>query len=189
MWTVPAPQSYHSPPKTDYSWRRKSVPIAASLGHYTEQTEPNQKTVYLQQTDELIIMCQKNPNDRQPVYQSPYPTQANTIENKFHQIDIGAGFIMKKEQPCLNMRAGTAATSVQLQDQMKSKDDQIKELQQQLEEAQSTYEKEISSLMKEFGISDTRSADKDLAQQLKISIQQKDQLITDKEKRIQSLES
>ena len=43
--------------------------------------------------------------------------------------------------------------------------------------------------MKEFGISDTRSADKDLAQQLKISIQQKDQLIADKEKRIQSLES
>ena len=91
------------------------------------------------------------------------------MDSKLHYIDNASGFVMKREQPCLNLRPGSIALPAQLQE--KSKDEQIRELQKQLSEAKLTYEKEISSLMKEFGITDTRSADKDLAQQLKISIQ------------------
>ena len=69
---------------------------------------------------------------------------------------------MKKEQPCLNLRQGASPAAPQFQDG--SKDEQIRKLQQQLTQAQETYEKEISSLMKEFGITDTRDTDKDLAQ-------------------------
>ena len=43
------------------------------------------------------------------------------MENELHYIDNASGFVMKREQPCLNLTPGTTALPAQLQD--KSKDD------------------------------------------------------------------